>query len=174
LRDFVDAASTLADVAVVERKGPYADAAEREVGRTRRADGELYSRRKGLLPRGNETEFCCAVSVCNLKKQRGLLRRGLPDAGRCVNRRRPSDRDRGGLRRWPSEAAEQGVIGDGGSRRSGAESAIAAARKSLSVWRRSLPHGFLGRGCLEEPEGGEEPIRVRSPDGDVLALISEV
>jgi hypothetical protein len=40
LRDFVDAASTLADVAVVERKGPWADAAEREAGRSGQADGE--------------------------------------------------------------------------------------------------------------------------------------
>jgi hypothetical protein len=34
---------------------------------------------------GNETEFSCAVSACNLKKQRGLLPRGLPAAGRCVD-----------------------------------------------------------------------------------------
>jgi hypothetical protein len=40
LRDFVDVASTLADVAMEERKGPCADAAEWEAGRTGRADGE--------------------------------------------------------------------------------------------------------------------------------------
>jgi hypothetical protein len=38
---------------------------------------------------------------------------------------------------------------------------VEAARRSPSEWQRLL-------------RGGEEPIRVRSPDGDVLALISEV
>jgi hypothetical protein len=116
---------TPADVAVEERKGP---AQMQRRGRQAAPAGWTENRRrwKGLLPYGNETEFSCVVSACNLKKQRGLLPRELPAARRCVNRRRPSDGDRGGRRSWQRRASS----GDRGSRRWGAESAVAAMRKS--------------------------------------------
>jgi hypothetical protein len=77
LQDFIDEAWTLPPTSPWMRgRGP---------AQLQRRGMQAAPAGRGTTAAETKLNFVVLFSICNLKKQRGLLPRGLPTAGHCVN-----------------------------------------------------------------------------------------